>query len=522
MKKLLLLLAVALLPISFIVAAGAQEGAADAEEPYIELTKVFYFADASDYLDLKEEFQTKFGEQFGVRLKVNTFPRNEYNDKINLMIAAGQLSGMVMPFFPADILNAREDGTILALDDFLADNALWNSMPSDYKNLSKYYGETWAIAAGMGPGDPYARIVRKDWLDNLGMDVPTNMEELREMARAFTEDDPDGNGKDDTWGMTASGFWNMQDIFHSFDCRLNNWGGDPIVWDPNPNAYVDNWLKPEAEEALNYIADLYQNGWLDPEIFTNKSSTMREKMWSGKYGSVFYGFWWGMTDYVNNTSKNDPDVEPAFILGLEGNRKENLLHIVGGGPAWMLLSNTEKPKEMINAYVDTFFGNEDANLWGQWGLEGKTYTVDDEGRVLRQKDPNTNDLYPNPGLTSYQHPLWPREKHLAYGGATPEAIAETEELRDFYFGEIEKAREEGRAYYCPGNLDAFISETYNAIISDIRKVYNEVRVKVITGEMTAKEGLALYRRQAKALGAQQALDECNEAAGLTAPAWSTY
>ena len=196
---------------------------------------------------------------------------------------------------------------------------------------------------------------------------------------------------------------------------------------------------------------------------------------------------------------------------MRGNRTTNVVHLVGGGAAFMLLANTEKPDEMINAYIDTFFGNEDAFLWGQFGIEDKTFVVDTAGRVLRQKDPATGDLFPTPGLTSYQHPLWPREKHLAYGGATPEEISTTETLRSFYFGEIGKALADKRAYYCPGNLDAFISEKYNQIINDVRKVYNEVAVKVVTGQMTAKDGLAYYRQQAKALGAQQALDECNKA-----------
>ena len=247
MRKRLLFLAVMFAVCGATTFPGpAAEATHTTEKPFVEMTLVFYFGDASAYLDLKEEYQQRFEDQFGVRIKVNTFPRDEYNDKVNLMIASGQLSGLVRPFFPADILTAREDGTILSLDGFLKNNAIWNSMPADYRKLSYYYGETWAVAAGMGPGDPYARIVRKDWLDKLGMKVPTNLAELKEMARRFTVDDPDGNGKNDTWGMTASGFWNMQDIFQAFDCRLNNWAGDPIVWDPNPNAYVDNWLKPEA------------------------------------------------------------------------------------------------------------------------------------------------------------------------------------------------------------------------------------------------------------------------------------
>ena len=40
--------------------------------------------------------------------------------------------------------------------------------------------------------------IRQDWLDNLNLKAPTTIEELNEVLRAFTEDDPDGNGQNDT------------------------------------------------------------------------------------------------------------------------------------------------------------------------------------------------------------------------------------------------------------------------------------------------------------------------------------
>ena len=44
-------------------------------------------------------------------------------------------------------------------------------------------------------------IIRQDWLDNLGLKAPTNMDEFEAVIKAFTEDDPDGNGQKDTMGL---------------------------------------------------------------------------------------------------------------------------------------------------------------------------------------------------------------------------------------------------------------------------------------------------------------------------------
>ena len=61
------------------------------------------------------------------------------------------------------------------------------------------------------PGDvaePSCEVlwIRQDWLDNLKLEVPTTIDELEEVMRAFTEDDPDGNGQDDTYGLGGDGY----------------------------------------------------------------------------------------------------------------------------------------------------------------------------------------------------------------------------------------------------------------------------------------------------------------------------
>ena len=50
----------------------------------------------------------------------------------------------------------------------------------------------------------HAIVIRKDWLDNLGLEVPTTPEELLAVAEAFTYDDPDGNGVDDTYAINIT------------------------------------------------------------------------------------------------------------------------------------------------------------------------------------------------------------------------------------------------------------------------------------------------------------------------------
>src|SRR5690606_33664828 len=71
---------------------------------------------------------------------------------------------------------------------------IWDQFKVD----GKIYGiPSWA------PTEGSSFIIRKDWLDNLGLKVPTSYEELKKVAIAFTKDDPDKNGKQDTYGLAT-------------------------------------------------------------------------------------------------------------------------------------------------------------------------------------------------------------------------------------------------------------------------------------------------------------------------------
>lgn len=520
MKSRVLLLALLLVvPAAFLVASGETELMPQSD--VLEITKAQYYVDATQYLDRKEAFTQAFEEEFGVRLIVNTFPRDQYMEKLNLAITSRQLSGFVVPFTPGDVLRYRDDGAILPLDAYLASNTTWYAQPEDFREFYKYYGETWALGTGFSPV-MFARFVRKDWLENLGMDVPQTIDEFYEMARAFTEDDPDGNGADDTVALVSAGTWNLQDIFASFDARLNNFGADPICWDENENAYVDSFLKPEAAEALAFVADLYANGYLDQETFTNNSSAMRSKLWSGDYGSAYYWLHWGTRSWLPTLRETVPDAEYVVLPQLTGNRTENINFTIGSaGGSYCLLANTENPREMANLFVDTFFGNEMAYLWAAHGIPEDTWRLDSQGRVLQWIDPSTSQPA-TPGLTAGRLMQWPGDKYPIFPDTTPEEIAEVEAAREYEEEIMARGHQDGTLYVVTSVKDTFLSPTYNSIISDVRNIFDEVVVKAVTGEMTPQAALEQYRAQVRALGAQQALQECNDNVGTTLPSWCVY
>jgi ABC-type glycerol-3-phosphate transport system substrate-binding protein len=518
MRRMILLSSLLLLMVAF-----ASYGA---KVPTIEHTHVFYFNDVSDYPDLKKDFMAEFSKKFKVNLVINTFPRNTYMDNLNLAITSGDLQGIVLPFLPGQVLEYRDAGAILPLDDYLKNNAVWKKLPDYVRNAGKFDdGKLWYIPSGWGIGSPYARIYRKDWADKLGIAKPETVDQLYAMCKAFTFNDPDGNGLQDTWGMTNAGdAWNLQDLFAAFDARTNNFGADCIVYDPNENAWIDTMLKPEMIDALTFINKVYKEGILDPECFVNTSSAMRTKMFSGKYGSVFYGYWWGYGQpaaLMENLAKNAPEAKVDYILGLKGKRTKNINQIVRGGGQHVLLASTKNPKDMINAFVTTFFGNEDAFLWGEFGIEGKTWKREG-GQIIQLKDPTTGSAYPGPGVTTGILPGWTGLKGIGVVEGDKAAIDDYLAKYGTWKTNIEDALKKGIMYDASGLKDVSLSPTYTKIINDVRKFWKELLAKVATGTVTPTDAVAQYRAFMKGIDGQKMLVETNQKMGLKLPSAYTY
>ncbi|MNC02295.1 Lipoprotein LipO precursor [compost metagenome] len=139
---------------------------------------------------------------------------------------------------------------------------------------------------------PMLLWVRQDWLDRLELPAPSTFEDIERIAKAFIEQDPDGNGKRDTYGLSAyknivygtkphiNGLDAVFSAFHSFP---TNWIKD------SSGAIVYGSITPETKAALAKLADWYKRGLIDPGFALYKET--QEPIISGQSG-MFFGPWW--------------------------------------------------------------------------------------------------------------------------------------------------------------------------------------------------------------------------------------
>lgn len=162
--------------------------------------------------------------------------------------------------------------------------------------------------------DPYSSAhmmwIRQDWLDNLGLKVPTTMDELKDVAYAFTYNDPDGDGQNNTYGLALDGInvlndsvGNMAPIFEAFGVYLGK----------NGLTYVDNgsgnitWGGDNSEgmkEALQLLRDMYADGTIAKDFITMDNESIFAELGAGRAG-IWFGPSWGAMNPSIDATKND-------------------------------------------------------------------------------------------------------------------------------------------------------------------------------------------------------------------------
>lgn len=138
----------------------------------------------------------------------------------------------------------------------------------------KLNGKTYAIpeAAASGVAVNSAIIIRQDWLDELGLKMPTTLDELYNVLKTFKDKKkviPFTGGKDPI----------VQEIGTVFGMRtiVSPW---KVVGDKVVHLVED----PATKEYLAYMKKLYTEGLIDAECSINQANKLTENFTSGKAG----------------------------------------------------------------------------------------------------------------------------------------------------------------------------------------------------------------------------------------------
>ncbi|MGO4109758.1 extracellular solute-binding protein [Paenibacillus sp. YAF4_2] len=148
--------------------------------------------------------------------------------------------------------------------------------------------------------------IRTDWLNRLGLKPPTTMQELLTISKAFTEDDPDHNGKDDTFGIAATKY--LGDPVMGLVDLMAGYNAFPNIWIKNQQGkLVYGGIQPEVKTALKVIQDMYRQGQIDPEFALKDGEKANKLIAAGKIGMI-YGEQWA-SFLVQTSRDNNPNAD---------------------------------------------------------------------------------------------------------------------------------------------------------------------------------------------------------------------
>lgn len=319
--------------------------------------------------------QQEFGEKYNVDVEYVAISRsNEVTDYMQ-MIAAGTAPDIIMHYDMPQAVSYYDEGAMQDIDyDELAFYAptYWAKMQETIETYGTIDDHQAFIFAER---DPYyynwVTLIRKDWCDQVGMEVPTTWEELQEVLAA--------------WQEAGLGTYNHELIIGSFT-YCYPWIEEGTT-DEELALYLDLNVAPftwsATENYLRAFNEMYNAGTLDPNFYLTTDDAMEKgKFVSGECGT--YSFYMSNgTDVFTSLLANDPDAEVAILNSTPSIVAEGYTPYYYEYPSYgmiMGINSQSTDEERAAVYMFLEWLSQPENLtYMQYGVEGETYTVGEDG-----------------------------------------------------------------------------------------------------------------------------------------------
>lgn len=289
MKQLFKVLAAVLLVFLMVLPAFAEGGkeSADGKATVIDLWYGAAVTEAgpppADWAALKI-----IKEKLNIDLRLTALPsaENDQDVKINAAGAANNLPDLFMVRRPVWTTLVKQNLVADVGDMFaMMPNRTKLQYDADSKAHVTINGKIYGLASPGSIAKNEGLLIRKDWLDNLGLKVPETLDEFFEVMKAFTFNDPDKNGKDDTYGYGA--FLEISPLEGGLGRRL-----EPIMgafgvagtWNMTAKNPGLNVRKPAYYDAMVFMKKMIDAKVIDPNWMAYRKDDFRAAWKQGKFG----------------------------------------------------------------------------------------------------------------------------------------------------------------------------------------------------------------------------------------------
>ncbi|MBR3105704.1 MAG: extracellular solute-binding protein [Clostridia bacterium] len=491
---------------------------------------VAYYSDTAWF----QELQNRLGIK--ITIQGPGVSSDDYNTAVNAMLVSGEYPDILSYNFDdysGGWLAGVEDGIIVPISEipeYKEKVPNWfnviESNPAVRRGVTLEDGSVVTFAhwePDVRRSAYWGYAVRKDWLDRLGLEVPTSIDELYTVLKAFKENDANGNGDPNDeipfsccnwWGTAHPG---MDSLAAAFTLKVNQMFRDPATGE------MTYWTEVNGGENFKaYVSTLakwYAEGLIDEEVVDQKYDPWAAKI-TGDRAGVFFCFpdnVAGFEDAIKVTMQEkgygNPDDVCIYglvpLTGIDGvpytyDGDNAMMGGAGNSQACVITTaaikngHIEKCLELLN-----YMYSEEGSELNNWGVEGVSYTKDADGNhiwteaVTNDPDYNMADAVFKYALPTYGS--WPKAmSYEAWGSMNLRVEDQILTHQNYAKGDTSLDR--------PGlSLTFDEQEAYSSVITDINTAVSETYLAVIIGRKSVDELDALIQ-QVRNMGIQQAID----------------
>ncbi len=190
----------------------------------------------------------------------------------------------------------------------------------DHLRLGQIDGVQYAVPSRRGIDARYASFIRRDWLDALGMDIPTNRDELTAALRAFRDKNPGNVPAEELrpWGWFTDDPGTVFDSdFKLFDVMYSFFDHDPAL---NMGSL---WpVRDGFRDFMRWMHELYQEGLIEREFATDTFEIKTRHVMNGSVGFIHvpwdYLYAQNSSSVALNLARNVPGAEFVPIDVFQG------------------------------------------------------------------------------------------------------------------------------------------------------------------------------------------------------------
>lgn len=485
----------------------AEGSAAAAETPAERQTVTFmtidFNAGASNTGEYAEQILTTIEDYCNVDLEIEWVLNDVLEEKTTLAMANPKEMPMVMTWGGAltgNVVSAAKAGAFVNLNDYIWDAEKYPNLSQMNKSVAETLTVDGALIAIPRTRDigRYGVSYRADWAEKLGIAEPKTVEDMYNLLYAFTYDDPDGNGKNDTYGMEMTSYTGVFDI-------IQTWFGCGNGWAEVDGKLVPVHMQPEYKEALDWIKKVYDDGLMPADWAVRTTDTWSNGCKTGESGTYIDVMDGGrrIWDYFTKDETFTPSVvnpeEPASMKLLGAVNGKTLATSGYNGFFTISASTCDTPEkiEAVLTLLDRMNDNE-MHLLCDYGIEGINWEKDADGNLVDLDEDNTELNYNYKGLNQLI-PYIPRVD-------TDPCVAKNE--RTQAQADVIAANE-ACAVFNPALSYLANSATFSDLGATLNDIITQARTQYICGEID-EAGLQKAWDQWLAQGGQQIIDEVNE------------